>query len=98
MSVAQKRMTWPPLPPGLPERKIEVRLTRDVPTFAGDIKAGTVLQVISVTVMKGNQGISGLPVESIEFLREQESRPDNKADPPPPIVEPAAPITDDFDM
>jgi hypothetical protein len=98
MSVAQKRMTWPPLPPGLPARKIEVRLTRDVPTFSGDIKAGTVLQVISLTAMTGNRGISGLPVESVEFLHERESPPVNKADPPPPIVEPAAPTMDDFDM
>ncbi len=61
-----------------------VRLTRDIPSFGGTFKAGTVLEILSVNVGDGYESIgpfgrktkvpriTGLPADSFEIVTDGE--------------------------
>lgn len=54
----------------------QVRLIRPITTFSGEIKPGTILSVISLTVFypDGRLGVSGCPIDSVEFLHDPRER------------------------
>lgn len=47
---------------------MKAKLLRDIPTFGGTLKAGTIFDVLTVSLHHNGRGISGCPVEAVEFI------------------------------
>ena len=72
---------------------MQVRLLRDSPTLCKTFKAGTVMNVVSLTLYADNIGICGIPVDAVEFLNLDQHKPGSRRDPIPPGPEWTGPNT-----
>lgn len=52
--------------------------------LSGTIKAGKVMDVVSLTLYSDNLGVCGIPVNAVEFIGLEEHKPGDRRDPIPP--------------